>query len=92
MSAFQKLDWFIHERLKDDIVESTRAKILGGIGIMFGIIILGNASRGFLQGSNFLGVFVGLCGLLMWGSTLIAKNTGSVKLGGNLFLVAYYWK
>lgn len=90
MSAIQKLDWFVHEGISNSIVERTRAKILGGIGIMFGIIILGNASRGFLQGSNFLGVVVGLCGILMLVSTLILRQTGFVKLASNLFLIAYY--
>ncbi len=89
MSLVGFLDWFVPENMKENIISHTRSRIMAGIGVVFSVIMLSNASRGFMMGDPLLGIVVGLSGFLLLGTSFVLKYSGSVKLAGNLFVLIY---
>jgi len=83
------LNWFVHEKLQDDVVDRTRARILAGIGILVGLMLIANVPRGFMMGNPMLGIVLGFSGLVMLVIVFILKQSGAVVLSGNLFLFAF---
>ncbi len=89
MDITSLLNWFVHKDLQGDIIAEKRAKVLAGIGLLFTILMITNASRGFLKGDPLLGVVIGSCGFIILGIVFFLKQSGSIVLASNMFLFAY---
>ncbi len=89
MNIATLLNRFVHKDLQEDIIARTRALILAGIGLLFGLIMITNASRGFMMGDPLLGIVVGASGLIMMGTVFFLKQSGSIGMSSNVFLLSY---
>ena len=87
MNISSKLNWFVHEKLRNDIVGQSRAKVLVAIALFFGITMMANAPRGFMIGDTVLGLVMSMTALVMLSAPFVLKKTGSVGLASNIFLL-----
>lgn len=86
MSMVAKLNWFIPEKLKKDPILYTRAKKIVGIGIFVAIAVFLNCFRSLSQAEYIETLIVVFVSLLMAGSVLLLKYTGSLALAANSML------
>ncbi len=87
MNLTSLLNWFVHEKQRDKIIESTRARILAGSGILFGIVMISNAPRGFATGDPLMAYLMIIFGGLMVGSVFFMKFSGLLFISSNAFLL-----
>ncbi len=86
MSVVTNLNWFIPEQLKKDPVLYTRAKKIVGIGIFVAIAVFLNCFRSISQGEFIESLIIVFVSLLMLGSVLLLKYTGSLSFSANSML------
>ncbi len=84
MVFFEAIDWFIPEHIKNNIQDYARAKMIVGIGILVGFVIMLQSLRGTV--SIKLGFAIVIFGLLTMSGPFLLKYTQSKVISANITL------
>ncbi|MCP4752883.1 MAG: methyl-accepting chemotaxis protein, partial [Proteobacteria bacterium] len=84
------LDRFIPEKIREDTIAYSRARIICGMTIFLGAVLLLSSLRGFTGDDHTTGYLVIVMAFLMLANLYIYKKTASFRISGNYLLFFYF--
>lgn len=83
-------DWFIPEEVMENLSKYGKAKMIVGIGLLLGFIVLLQSLRSFFSGAVGTGFIIVAFSLFVMSGPFLLKWTKSTNLSGNLTILGLF--